>query len=116
MVAFLSNFGGVSFTTLQGERGRVLPDHNLIFSERHIPGSNSNYIDIGGQSTPTLKLQIFVLPDDVGSFKALIGIVRELDIDTYSYQALLTSLTGQIKFEDGSRYQYDASWLIISGG
>lgn len=112
----MSTFGGVTFTTLQGERGRVLPSYNVIVSERHIPGSNNNYIDIGGQSTPTLDLPIFVVNANLSSFKALIGLSRELDLGAHVYTALLTKLTNQIELVSGDRYQFDASWLIISGG
>lgn len=112
----MSTFGGVTFTTLQGERGRVLPSYNVIVSERHIPGSNSNYIDIGGQSTPTLDIQIFVLNADLTAFKALLGLSRELDLGSFVYTALLTKLGNQIWLVSEDRYQFDASWLIISGG
>lgn len=112
----MSTFGGVAFTTLQGDRGRVLPDYEATVSERHIPGSNNNYIDLGGQLTPRVHIPIFVLNADLNAFKALIGIQRELDLGTHVYSAILTRLANQIELIDGTRYQFDADFLIVSGG
>lgn len=84
-----------------------------ILSERHVPYSDLNILDIGGKSFRRWAVKLRVAPDDITALEALLLVSAELTVAGVTWpRATLTSLTNHTMTPMAEWHQYDATWVV----
>lgn len=99
----MASFAGATFRALH--RNSTEGSHSAAVSVRHIPGSDTSYVDLGGQTPDEISVNIWF--EDGGQYtalRALRGQEGALDLGDGAQQAVLLSVQANDPYSDGRRY------------
>lgn len=84
-------------------------------TERHIPWGNVNYVDLGGQNMPHLKLTLrWTATADYLTFEALVGTSNSLVYADGTYTAILVSATRKNHGVLNTVMEHECDFILVS--
>lgn len=107
-------FGRVSFGPMISDWVPQVDPGELFSSERHVPYSDYNVIDVGGRGPKKWKARVRIRPDDVQWIEPLLGKTAALTVNGVTYaKALMTALSNHQVSPLGEWHAYDAEFTIV---
>lgn len=107
------SFAGTSITVLGDPDVQRTAASNV--TERHIPWGNANYVDLGGQSMPHVKLTLrWLTTADFLAFEALVGTSGSLVYCDGTYTAILVSATRKNHGVLATSMEHECDFILVS--